>query len=110
MFAWDKGADKTAADAIAEVLKMNDNLTDEVVELAARISALSVGYSNTAVLFAAINVLAQQVAAIAGTESELVQFSDTRNGDSSLLEAEASGQLIMPAPDSRAGDSFDGSC
>ena len=76
MFAWDKGADKTAADAIAEVLKMNDNLTDEVVELAARISALSVGYSNTAVLFAAINVLAQQVAAIAGTESELVQFSD----------------------------------
>jgi hypothetical protein len=55
---------------------MNDNLTDEVVELAARISALSVGYSNTAVLFAAINVLAQQVAAIASTESELVQFSD----------------------------------
>ena len=55
---------------------MNDNLTDEVVELAARISALSVGYSNTAVLFAAINVLAQQVAAIAGTELELVQFSD----------------------------------
>jgi hypothetical protein len=38
---------------------MNDNLTGEVIELAARISALSVGYSNTAVLFAAINVLAQ---------------------------------------------------
>ena len=55
---------------------MNDNLTDEVVELAARISALSVGYSNTAVLFAAINVLAQQVAAIAGTELELVQIGD----------------------------------
>jgi hypothetical protein len=54
---------------------MNEHLTDEVVELAEKISALSMGYSNTAVLFAAISILAQKVAAVAGTESELVQFS-----------------------------------
>jgi hypothetical protein len=54
---------------------MNDNLTEEVVELVQRISALSTGYSNAAILFAAINVLAQQVATIAGTETELAQFS-----------------------------------
>jgi hypothetical protein len=51
-------------------------MTTSLLELEARISALSVDYSNTAVLFAAINVLAQQVAAIAGTELELVQFGD----------------------------------
>ncbi len=54
---------------------MNDNLTEEVVELVQKISAASMGYNNTAILFAAINILAQQVAIIASTEAELVQFS-----------------------------------
>jgi hypothetical protein len=54
---------------------MNDNLTEEVVELVQKISDVSMGYSNTAILFAAINILAHQVATISGTETELVQFS-----------------------------------
>jgi hypothetical protein len=54
---------------------MNDNLTEEVVELVRKISAASVDHTNTAILFASINILAEQVATIARTEMELVQFS-----------------------------------
>jgi hypothetical protein len=53
---------------------MNDNLTEEVVELVHKFSAVGTGHSNPAILFAAINILAQQVANIASTEAELVQF------------------------------------
>jgi hypothetical protein len=38
---------------------MNDRLRDEVVELTQKISALGGGYSNAAVLYAAVSLIAQ---------------------------------------------------
>ena len=56
-------------------MQMNDRLRDEVVELTQKISALGGGYSNAAVLYAAVNLIAQHVAVTARTEAEVEHFT-----------------------------------
>ena len=58
---------------------MNEQLTDEIIELREKISTLGEGHSNGAVSYAAVDIIAQHVALTARTRAELEHFSGEIN-------------------------------
>jgi hypothetical protein len=53
----------------------NEQFINEVVELTQKVSAMGAEYSSGAVMYAAVNVIAQHVALTAHSQQELDHFS-----------------------------------